>query len=70
MTWRMGMCPICGKGAKPRTENKAAPFCSPRCKSVDLGKWLNEDYRVPTAEAPHEEIEVEGVAPGKPDMRH
>ena len=22
------------------------PFCSKRCKSLDLGKWLNEEYRI------------------------
>ena len=43
-------CPICAKEAKPRKENPSAPFCSPRCKQVDLGKWLNEEYRVPTEE--------------------
>jgi endogenous inhibitor of DNA gyrase (YacG/DUF329 family) len=26
------------------------PFCSPRCKLVDLGNWLNESYRIPTNE--------------------
>jgi endogenous inhibitor of DNA gyrase (YacG/DUF329 family) len=45
-------CPICGKEARPRAENASAPFCSPRCKLVDLGKWLNEEYRVPTDEKP------------------
>jgi endogenous inhibitor of DNA gyrase (YacG/DUF329 family) len=45
-------CPICLKAAAPRSENKAAPFCSPRCKLVDLGKWLNEKYAVPTSETP------------------
>jgi endogenous inhibitor of DNA gyrase (YacG/DUF329 family) len=25
---------------------KSKPFCSERCRLVDLGKWLNEDYRV------------------------
>ena len=24
------------------------PFCSLRCKQIDLGKWLNEDYRIKT----------------------
>ena len=24
------------------------PFCSKRCKSIDLGKWLNEEYRIST----------------------
>jgi endogenous inhibitor of DNA gyrase (YacG/DUF329 family) len=23
------------------------PFCSPRCKLVDLGRWLGENYRIP-----------------------
>ncbi len=49
------MCPICGKDAKPRSENKAAPFCTPRCKSVDLGKWLDEEYRVPVEPSTSEE---------------
>ena len=48
----MATCPICKRDARPRAENPAAPFCSARCRQSDLGKWLNEDYRVPTQEAP------------------
>jgi endogenous inhibitor of DNA gyrase (YacG/DUF329 family) len=29
------------------------PFCSPRCKTIDLGRWLGESYRIP-AEEPEE----------------
>jgi endogenous inhibitor of DNA gyrase (YacG/DUF329 family) len=47
-------CPICGKKARSRAENASAPFCSPRCKQVDLGKWLNEEYRVHTDEKPEQ----------------
>ena len=43
-------CPICKKPARPRAENSAFPFCSTRCKQVELGKWLNEEYRVPVEE--------------------
>lgn len=43
----MSICPICGEEVTPRSANKAFPFCNARCKSIDLGKWLNEDYRVP-----------------------
>jgi uncharacterized protein len=39
------MCPICGKEAAPRS-----PFCSPRCRQIDLGKWLDGQYRIPTNE--------------------
>ncbi len=40
-------CAICRRSVKARTENTAFPFCSARCKQVDLGQWLNEAYRVP-----------------------
>ena len=46
----MALCPICKKPAAPRAENPSFPFCSPRCKTVDLGKWLSEEYRVPVEE--------------------
>jgi hypothetical protein len=38
-------CPTCGKDAEFFAE-PVGPFCSERCKLVDLGKWLNEDYRI------------------------
>ncbi len=31
----------------PRPENRSAPFCSDRCRLVDLAKWLGEEYRIP-----------------------
>ena len=43
----MSICPICAAEVTPRSANKAFPFCNARCKSIDLGKWLSEDYRVP-----------------------
>jgi hypothetical protein len=39
-------CPICKKEVPPRKENPFFPFCSERCKLVDLGKWLGEEYRI------------------------
>jgi len=38
-------CPICGK---PATD-KARPFCSDRCKDVDLNRWLSGHYAIPAA---------------------
>jgi endogenous inhibitor of DNA gyrase (YacG/DUF329 family) len=40
------LCPHCGKPSDPLFR----PFCSKRCKDIDLGRWLNEDYRVPVVE--------------------
>jgi endogenous inhibitor of DNA gyrase (YacG/DUF329 family) len=34
----------------PRSENASAPFCSARCKTIDLGKWVSGDYAVPLEE--------------------
>jgi endogenous inhibitor of DNA gyrase (YacG/DUF329 family) len=43
------VCPICGRDAASRPQNAAFPFCSPQCKLVDLGRWLDGAYRVPGA---------------------
>ncbi len=40
-------CPICQAPAPPRAENRFYPFCSQRCQLVDLGRWLDGDYRIP-----------------------
>jgi endogenous inhibitor of DNA gyrase (YacG/DUF329 family) len=50
----MPRCPICDRPAPPRQHNRAFPFCSPRCRLVDLGKWLNEDYRVSVPDTSNE----------------
>jgi endogenous inhibitor of DNA gyrase (YacG/DUF329 family) len=39
-------CPICGKARVARH----APFCSPRCADVDLGRWLKGIYKIETEE--------------------
>ena len=44
-------CPLCGKAAIWSTENRWRPFCSERCKLIDLGQWATEKYRVPVAKA-------------------
>jgi endogenous inhibitor of DNA gyrase (YacG/DUF329 family) len=44
-------CPICKKPVAERSANPAFPFCSPRCKLIDLGKWLGQEYRVPGGRA-------------------
>jgi uncharacterized protein len=39
-------CPTCGK-ATERKDNPYRPFCSERCKLLDFGRWVTEEYRVP-----------------------
>lgn len=50
MLGSMAPCPICKRPAAPRVDNRAFPFCSPRCKTVDLGQWVNEKYSVPASD--------------------
>ena len=52
-------CPICGKPV----EADFRPFCSARCKQVDLNRWLSESYRVPARPALDEEDDL----PSLPD---
>jgi uncharacterized protein len=39
-------CPTCRRESI-KDGNKLWPFCSERCHLVDLGRWLDEEYRVP-----------------------
>jgi len=43
-------CPTCGAAVKWTAENRWKPFCSERCKLIDLGQWATEKYRVPADE--------------------
>ena len=44
-------CPTCGRDFE-RSSSLFAPFCSERCKLLDLGNWLDERYRIPGDEVP------------------
>jgi endogenous inhibitor of DNA gyrase (YacG/DUF329 family) len=46
-------CPICGK---PATES-SKPFCSERCRDVDLNRWLSDSYKIPAARDDDEDAE-------------
>lgn len=42
------LCTVCDKSeVPPRADNPHFPFCSQRCKAVDLGRWLVGDYAIP-----------------------
>jgi endogenous inhibitor of DNA gyrase (YacG/DUF329 family) len=49
-------CPICHKNVQWEN-NPDRPFCSERCRLLDLGAWASEEYRVPGKEVmlPEEE---------------
>ncbi len=41
-------CPICKKEVE--FGSPQMPFCSERCRLIDLGKWSDEEYRIPSAQ--------------------
>ncbi|HMA31464.1 MAG TPA: DNA gyrase inhibitor YacG [Casimicrobiaceae bacterium] len=55
---RIVKCPQCGAPVPWTAESKWRPFCSERCKTIDLGAWASERYRIATPEAPDDEDSV------------
>ncbi len=41
-------CPTCRKTVEWLESNQFRPFCSERCKLIDLGAWASEEYRIPS----------------------
>ena len=44
---RLVRCPACGGESVYAASNPFRPFCSQRCKNMDLGAWASEGFRVP-----------------------
>ena len=59
-------CPHCGMTVEWTPENFYRPFCSERCKLIDLGAWAAESYRVPVAQQAED---AEGTDPGKTEEK-
>lgn len=48
---RIVNCPTCGKPVPWVEQSAFRPFCSERCRQIDLGAWAAEEYRVPEAKS-------------------
>nr|BFD68466.1 DNA gyrase inhibitor YacG [Bdellovibrio sp. HAGR004] len=48
---RQVKCPQCGRLTLYSTENPFRPFCSERCRLIDLGEWASESYRIPVKDS-------------------
>lgn len=51
-TPRLVACPKCGKPGEYSPANAWRPFCSERCRQLDLGAWASEAYRIPQRPEP------------------
>jgi endogenous inhibitor of DNA gyrase (YacG/DUF329 family) len=55
-------CPSCKLEVKAPPENPTFPFCSQRCRTIDLGRWLGEEFRLGSSSADEDE-DGDGAAP-------
>ncbi|MEN6334870.1 MAG: DNA gyrase inhibitor YacG [Phycisphaerales bacterium] len=63
-------CPKCKRSVELPKEGSGGlprffPFCSERCKLIDLGAWFDADYRIP--DKPGEDADEPPARPGNPD---
>jgi endogenous inhibitor of DNA gyrase (YacG/DUF329 family) len=49
-------CPTCEREFQP-PESTALPFCSERCRLIDLGRWLDEGFALPVVPDPEADEE-------------
>ena len=47
-------CPGCAKKVEWTDKNPYRPFCSERCKQIDLGAWAEEKYTIPAVNLPED----------------
>jgi len=60
-------CPICKK--EVRLTDPEFPFCSDRCRTIDLGNWSSEKYAISTPLDPEPQSGDEDAEPGGPPHR-
>jgi endogenous inhibitor of DNA gyrase (YacG/DUF329 family) len=66
---RLVNCPVCGKSVEWTEAAAYRPFCSKRCRTMDLGAWAEERYRVPVVEDkddPDSSVPTENERGGSP----
>jgi uncharacterized protein len=57
-------CPNCGRPVDWTPESRFKPFCSERCRLIDLGDWLSESHRIADTEsAPGDESAEDELPP-------
>ena len=62
-------CPICKRTVPPTPpgEKSSAPFCSERCRLIDLGRWLSDAYVIPVSDDDREDGDI--VRDDEPRMK-
>ncbi len=61
-TARILPCPTCRKPVRWSPSNRYRPFCSKRCRLIDLGAWVNESRKIPGEEL--KDVSLDDLNPG------
>lgn len=56
-------CPTCQKPVRWTPAAKFRPFCSERCRLIDLGEWASESFLIPAQQSP---TDIDGQLPPGP----
>ncbi|HXS27631.1 MAG TPA: DNA gyrase inhibitor YacG [Steroidobacteraceae bacterium] len=59
-------CPTCGRTIEWSRDNPYRPFCSERCKLIDLGAWFTEQRAIPGDAPPPDEDSTDSTPPSGP----
>lgn len=63
-------CPKCGTPVEMSASSPFRPFCSERCRILDLGAWAEGSYAIPTDPPDGELEQTDGEPPGDDDAEH
>ena len=63
---RTVVCPTCGGDSVYSPANRYRPFCSERCKQIDLGAWASEEHKIPVSPDAEDDLFSEDL----PDRLH
>lgn len=55
---RQVKCPECGRLTLYTPENPYRPFCSERCRLIDLGEWASESYKIPVSHSENDDSDL------------
>ncbi|WP_213875335.1 DNA gyrase inhibitor YacG [Pseudomonas sp. dw_358] len=56
-------CPTCGAPVEWSAASPNRPFCSDRCKLIDLGAWASEEHKIPVAPDAEDDLFSEELGP-------
>lgn len=68
MSKKIIACPQCQQDSEWSEANPFRPFCSERCKLIDLGAWANEEYQIVDKTSDDENDYSTGDEPGDQDV--